>query len=242
MSEYHYSRDDSQEQQDYIRELQEQSEYASGQRQEYEDTYNETGEYPVVQDDIGKDTDAKTDQYESMPEDCDAVARMHEGTDDPATDDYLTDVEQMKDILGDFTKENWEGMSLDEKCEALTDFQRFQAEFLGVDPAPEVEFYSAPGTGEYGAYSEQEGKIFINIDNIDDPGEAVDTIAHESRHAYQHMRAMNPQNERDMAFAENLNDYISPDDDFDGYQNQLVEKDAEMYGSAFKGYISMIEG
>ena len=62
-----------------------------------------------------------------------------------------------------------------------------------------------------------------------DSAETADTIAHESRHCWQHERADNPQIEEDYEFRENFDNYIRPEDDFYEYQNQPVEVDAREY-------------
>lgn len=43
--------------------------------------------------------------------------------------------------------------------------------------------------GAYGIYIWEKNEIVLNSRYFDDPKELVNTIAHELRHAYQHMRA-----------------------------------------------------
>ena len=52
-----------------------------------------------------------------------------------------------------------------------------------------------------------------------DATETADTIAHESRHCWQHERADNPQTGQDQQFKENFDNYIRPEDDFRAYKD-----------------------
>lgn len=65
-----------------------------------------------------------------------------------------------------------------------------------------------------------------------DAAETADTIAHESRHCWQHERADNPETEQDYQFKENFDDYVRPEDDYRAYKNQIVESDARDYATS----------
>ena len=64
--------------------------------------------------------------------------------------------------------------------------------------------------------------------------EAADTVAHELWHAYQYERASNPRTKMDHMYLENFNDYITPSDDFEGYQSQLLESEARAFAQQIK--------
>lgn len=195
-------------------------------------------QYEILAEDlIAKDEAEPDDTYEVVSEDNDASARICEGTDDPETETYFEDTEQMRELIEPFRPEVWEGLDTEERKRALLEFQRFNNELLGLDPSPDIQFYNNEQDGDYGGYSRGDNSIQINEYMLDDALEALDTIAHESRHAYQHSRASNPQTERDIAFAENFADYISPEDDFESYQEQIVEADARTYANRFKNYL-----
>lgn len=72
---------------------------------------------------------------------------------------------------------------------------------------------------------------YINRFNMGDATETADTIAHESRHCWQHERADNPQTGQDQQFKENFDNYIRPEDDFRAYKDQIVESDAREYAA-----------
>lgn len=74
----------------------------------------------------------------------------------------MNDKEEIQETLGAFVSDNWKELSWEEREQATVEFQRFQAELLGLDPPPEVEFYDNPEGGDYGAYYESENVIRIN--------------------------------------------------------------------------------
>ena len=53
----------------------------------------------------------------------------------------------------------------------------------------------------------ENGRMYRGL-RIGDSAETADTIAHESRHCWQHERADNPQTEEDYEFRENFDNYI----------------------------------
>lgn len=82
----------------------------------------------------------------------------------------------------------------------------------------------------------------INVCELSDPKELINTVAHELRHAYQEQRALNPETEMDYKYLTNLRNYISPifteNGDyilFTDYQDQLVEAEARAFANLFSG-------
>ncbi len=140
-------------------------------------------------------------------------------------------VNELNDSLKDFTQENWDSMSPEEQKESINNLRDAVANELGLVNSPNVDFYNNPQGNDYGGYSPDNNTIYINEYNMNDAHETADTIAHESRHCWQHERAENPQNEQDLAFRENFDDYIKPEDDYQAYRDQIVEVDAREYAS-----------
>ncbi len=197
--------------------------------------------YEILSEDtLEKAAEDSDDGYEVLSEDTDAAARVCDGTDDPVTEEYFDDTEQMRELVEPFKPEVWEGLDIEERKRALMEFQRFNTELLGLNPSPDIDFYNNPQEGDYGGYSPGDNAIHINEYMLYDAAEALDTIAHESRHAYQHIRADNPQTSRDFEFAENFENYTSAEDDFEAYQAQIVEADARAYAARYKDYLTSI--
>ncbi len=71
----------------------------------------------------------------------------------------------------------------------------------------------------------------------------IETLAHESRHAYQHYcvdyyekegKVPEGVNEESVIeWRDNFRNYVDPDDDFEGYRDQPVEIDARAYGDEY---------
>ena len=78
----------------------------------------------------------------------------------------------------------------------------------------------------------------------DDPAVALETYAHEFRHAYQAEQVSRHQKPQfrhlvddPEAAAEWQHEYIAPDTDYEAYHNQPVEKDARDFAEALVAYL-----
>ena len=122
-------------------------------------------------------------------------------------------------------------MTPEQQKEAIAELGDNVAKELGLQNKPDVKFYNNDDSTDFGGYSASENAIYINENNMGDASEAADTIAHESRHCWQHERAENPVTPEDIKYKENFDNYIPPDFDYDEYRNQPVEMDARDYAS-----------
>jgi hypothetical protein len=57
-------------------------------------------------------------------------------------------------------------------------------------------------------------------------------------HAHQEQAANDPANPRAGEYREGFDNYIGPEYDFEGYQNQMVEAEARAYAQGFKDRIA----
>ena len=114
-----------------------------------------------------------------------------------------------------------------------------------------------PGLDSHGYWSESKKELHLDVNDLDDP-HSMNTMAHEVRHAAQHELARDadpgwldqrlidigakddPWDPPDgvtrhdaREWGENFDDYHSPEDDFEAYQNQPVEADARDAGDAY---------
>ena len=144
---------------------------------------------------------------------------------------------ETRENLGSFEQSKWDNLSQVEKEQAVEKLRDSIAEDLQLENKPNVSYYYNESPGDYGGYAASTNTIYINRFNMDDAAETADTIAHESRHCWQHERAENPQTEQDYKFKENFDDYIRPEDDFYEYQNQPVEADARDYAQGVRDAI-----
>lgn len=139
--------------------------------------------------------------------------------------------ETTRESLEAFEQSNWDKLSQVEKEQAVEKLRDSIAEDLQLENKPNIAYYNNENPGDYGGYAASTNTIYINRFNMSDAAETADTIAHESRHCWQHERADNPQSEQDYLFKENFDDYVRPEDDYRAYKNQIVESDARDYAA-----------
>ncbi|MCD7866502.1 MAG: hypothetical protein LUG54_10975 [Clostridiales bacterium] len=168
--------------------------------------------------------------HDKKPDSLDASGDQDEGN----------DIRDLDEIMNEFSKENWEGLSDAERQEAVTELGEYIGKELDFENPPEVEFCDLndpEGIQTYGYYNNETNKITINTAYMDDVENVVNTIAHESRHCYQHERAENPQTEEDYQHKYEFENYITAEVDFEAYENQLIESDARDYGDYYENML-----
>ena len=137
-------------------------------------------------------------------------------------------------VLDNFQQDNWSDLSLDEQKQSMTDLANYVTADIGIENPPEIVFRDDMPDGSYGGYSPDTNTIEINVNMLDDSAEAADTITHEMWHAHQQEVASDPNNPRAGEYQEAFDNYISPEYDFEGYQEQMVEAEARDYAQGFK--------
>ena len=173
-------------------------------------------------------------QVTNLPENANAsTADMQlEGTTTPEDVANKSDISsETRENLGAFEQNTWDNLSQVEKEQAVEKLRDSIAEDLQLENKPNIAYYNSEDPGDYGGYAASNNTIYINRFNMGDATETADTIAHESRHCWQHERADNPQTGQDQQFKENFDNYIRPEDDFRAYKDQIVESDAREYAA-----------
>jgi len=144
---------------------------------------------------------------------------------------------EMDAVLDNFHENNWGDLSLEEQKQSMTDLAACVAADTGNENPPEIVFTSDMPDGSYGSYDSSTNTITINENMLDDSAEAVDTVAHEMWHAYQQQCIQDPTNAKAAEYQEGFDNYISPEYDFEVYQNQMVEAEARDYAQGIKNRI-----
>ena len=142
--------------------------------------------------------------------------------------------EQADAVLDNFREDKWSDLSLDEQKQSMTDLANYVTVDIGLNNPPEIVFRGDMPNGSYGGYNPETNTMEVNENMLDDSAEAADTIAHELWHARQQEAAGDPSNPRAAEYQEGFDNYISPEYDFEGYQNQMVEAEARDYAQGFK--------
>lgn len=145
---------------------------------------------------------------------------------------------------------DWAGTTKDQKIKALTKLMTAQCKQLGIPVPPLATYDKAPdakGSVEDGNYDPHDGKMHFNINAGANKTftDAMDTIVHETSHAYQHDLVkrfkdgtMKP-DDPDYAEAQMLeandsdDDYIQPDEDMAAYVAQPEENHARVVAADY---------
>ncbi len=146
----------------------------------------------------------------------------------------LEDTERLDENLENFTNENWENFSIEEQKESMNDLAQYIIDVTGLENPPKIEFYNNDKEGDYGGFDRLNNTLSINEHMLYQNDEAADTVAHELWHALQYQRASNPQTRQDLMYAENFSNYISPSEDFEAYQSQILESEARAFAQQIK--------
>ena len=146
--------------------------------------------------------------------------------------------DKIKSLLENFSFDRWESMSEAEKISAIKELAKTVGEALGLDKLPTIEI--SDGDDAYGFYDPKNNTITLNSKYFTDPVELVNTLTHELRHAYQHMRAELLETWEDALYKVNFDNYISPVPlpgggwlFFVDYFDQYVEVDARVFANKF---------
>jgi len=146
--------------------------------------------------------------------------------------------DQMDSVLNNFQEDKWSDLSLEEQKQSMTDLAGYVAADTGNENPPEIVFRDDMNDGEYGGYNPGANTLEINVNMLSDSAEAADTIAHEMWHAHQQQCALDPTSEKGREYQEGFDNYISPEYDFEGYENQMVEAEAREYAQGFKNRLT----
>ena len=123
--------------------------------------------------------------------------------------------------------------SIELRAEYIKDFYADYSDASGYNPP--LEFKEMP-PNNMGAYNPETNTITLNsklLEN-DNPQTTMETILHESRHAFQQYAVDHPwrvtvDSDTIAIWEDNFNYYIRPEWDFEAYEKQPLEADANSY-------------
>jgi len=197
------------------------------------ETYQESGE---VKDPFTVETQTDLNEYTSgfLNEQHENLPGDFEGEDLNSFSKADGGNEQLDSVLDNFQESKWGDLSLEEQQQSMVNLADCVAADTGNENPPEIVFRDDMGEGTYGGYNPETNTMEINVNMLDDSGEAADTIAHEMWHAHQHQCTLDPASEKGQEYQDGFDNYISPEYDFEGYQNQMVEAEARDYAQGIK--------
>ncbi len=157
--------------------------------------------------------------------------------------DVIDDVEMKKECIGivkDFYGKELDltfaDNGLEGRCKIASDFYKDVKQSMGIDA--ELSFVSK-SPNDLGGYNPRTNCIELNSNYLEksDCEDLLNTILHESRHAFQCKCIKSPdsvtvKNNVIDVWKDNFQNYISPCHDFEAYENQEIEKDANYYADS----------
>ncbi len=157
--------------------------------------------------------------------------------------DVIDDVEMKKECIGivkDFYGKELDltfaDNGLEGRCKIASDFYKDVKQSMGIDA--ELSFVSK-SPNDLGGYNPRTNCIELNSNYLEksDCEDLLNTILHESRHAFQGKCIKSPdsvtvKNNVIDVWKDNFQNYISPCHDFEAYENQEIEKDANYYADS----------
>lgn len=145
-------------------------------------------------------------------------------------------IELVKDFYDDGIDMAYAENGLEGRCEIAYSFYNDVKEKMGIDS--DLEFVEMEPY-KLGGYNYETNSIELNSNYLEnsDSTDLLNTILHESRHAFQNKCIVNPEsvtvkgNIIDV-WKDNMDHYINPAFDQEAYENQEVEKDANYFADS----------
>ncbi len=137
-------------------------------------------------------------------------------------------------------RDTWDSLDDNGKKSLCERFSSILYDKLEIENPPKCIFYFDDEDGNYGFYSKDDNTININTKYFSDANETINTLAHETRHAYQDRRAAIGETYTDELYKCNLENYVGLEFvdgycvNFLDYQNQFVEVEARAFADLFK--------
>lgn len=161
----------------------------------------------------------------------------------PSNNRVIDDVEMKKECITMVKDFYNEGLDLDYadsglrgRCEIASNFYDGVKKNMVIDA--ELCFAPKP-THQLGGYNPLTNRIELNSNYLEksDCEDLLNIILHESRHAFQNKCINSPDSVtvKDNiinVWKDNFDNYIRPDEDFEAYENQEIEKDANYFADS----------
>lgn len=145
-------------------------------------------------------------------------------------------IEQVRKFYDNGNDLEFADKGLEGRCNIILDFYEGLKGEMGIDA--ELVFENKPPQN-LGGYNHATNRIELNSKYLENPDceNLLNTLIHESRHAFQKKCIDAPEsvtvkdNIIDV-WKDNFVNYISPEFDFEAYENQEIEKDANYYADS----------
>lgn len=175
-------------------------------------------------------------------------------TADVPSDEYECTIANNIDIVSNLRQEVWETLSLAQKAATLQTICNIEAFYLGLPHELNLAIVTIPNARTIAQYNDSTHTVALNIDYLDsmEAEEILDSVCHETFHAYQHRLVDAYESVSDdykdlltfhnaNKYKDEFSSYIDGDDDPLGYYFQSCESTARVYAAdAVNDYYSKI--
>lgn len=145
--------------------------------------------------------------------------------------------DRLSKVIEKFKVSNWEDLDINAKLPVIKELIDAIGDELGLNKIPELVI-AEDKDDAYGAYDARNNSVTLNGNYLNNASELVNTIAHELRHAFQHMRAELLETWEDAIYKANFDNYIYPVAlpaggwlFFTDYMDQYVEVEARVFAN-----------
>lgn len=136
--------------------------------------------------------------------------------------------------LANMTDQEWQDASPERKQELVQEVSDATADGLGISPC-EVRMFEPANPMDCGQYSRESNTLEVSSNLTRD--EAINTVVHETRHAYQSHKVESGDHPMSKDWESNFNEYAPADDNYAAYVNQPLEADAWDFESRVRGQL-----
>ncbi len=136
--------------------------------------------------------------------------------------------------LANMTDQEWQDASPERKQELVQEVSDATADGLGISPC-EVRMFEPANPMDCGQYSRESNTLEVSSNLTRD--EAINTVVHETRHAYQSHKVESGDHPMSKDWESNFNEYAPAGDNYAAYVNQPLEADAWDFEARVRGQL-----
>ena len=179
-----------------------------------------------------------SEYFDFTEDELEIISEIYDRDEDEFEFDFDISDTSLQEVLDKFKEEDWNTLDETQKAEVVETFVNTLCEKLDIENQPKLVFFDGDESN-CGAFNFKTNEISINRNLLSDPKELVDTIAHESRHAYQYQRGCIGETRMDQLYKFNFEHYIFPEEkdghylNYNEYSDQLIEAEARAFASLF---------
>lgn len=138
----------------------------------------------------------------------------------------------LDDCVKQFNRNNWSKLNTIKRMRLLEQTMNSYCNSIGIKNKPRLFYSEIPNSKATGKYNNLFNVIVLNMTNLNNPYKALDTIVHESNHAYQKACVKNTLNAVNRYSDEELNS-LKTEYGYQILENSFTERDSYFTAAKF---------